>query len=323
VPRADLPYPLPPDGAPIRLAFVGQRTYFEQTAMAEPTAGVQPRFVDYRSGADPAPMLDELAAFDPHAVVCFRPESLPAGALADVRAPVAGVLTEPLPRAGRTSHPDLDYNLAELRRADRDNVDRVICVDALGWEAASELLPTWRCMPLPVADWAYRAPQPSQHPPRMVFIGHSSIHRETALVGLKHEFDLVHYAHALMGEDLRHVLEQADVGLVVHGGEWLVHFESQVLLHLAAGHLVISEPLEPTYGLEPGLDYVEVANRYELDLRVHQLHQRPDAYDRVRIRGHHKSRQHRASHVWPRLVRDLFEDLATFGTERRVVAAAR
>ena len=41
-------------------------------------------------------------------------------------------------------------------------------------------------------------------------------------------------------------------------------FENRVLLHLAAGHLVITEPLSPTHGLERGLDYVEVSYPEEL-----------------------------------------------------------
>jgi hypothetical protein len=318
VPRTVLPYPLPPEGAPLRVAFVGQRTYFAASAMDRPAAGVTPRFVDFRGGDEIAPLLDDLARFDPHVVVVFRPESLPPGALAALAAPVVGVVTEALPRFGRSSHPSLDYNLAELRRVDRGNVDRAICVDPLGWEAASELLPTWRSLPLPVADAFYGAPRPSRHPPRIVYIGHASMHREEALLGLKHKFDLPHYAHALMGDELREVLAAGDVGIALSNDQWLVTFESRVLLHMAAGHLVISEPLDPKFGLEPGIHYVEVRDKYELDLRVHQLVAQPDAYDRVRIRGHHFSRQFRASTVWPRVARDLLADLAAFGTERNV-----
>jgi hypothetical protein len=316
VTRADLPYALPPEGAPLRVAFVGQRTYFEACSMAAPAGGVQPMFIDFRGGAETAPLLDALDRFKPHAVVAFRPEIFPPGTFASVQAPVVGFLTEPLPRKGRPSHENLDYNLEELRKADPQNVDRVICFDSLGWEVADELLPVWRCMPLPVADSIYRSPTPSHHPPRAVFIGYSTMHRETALLGLKHQFDLPHYAHALMGDELREVLDAADIGINLHGARWLITFENRVLLHLAAGHLVLTEPLDPVYGLEPGLDYVEVEDKYELDLRMHQLLQRPDSYDRVRIRGHHKSRQFRASLVWPRVIGDLIADVAAFGTDR-------
>jgi len=321
VPRAALPYPLPEPGAPVRVAFVGQRTYFEACALQEPAGGLQPLFIDYRDAAPTAPVLEALEDFAPHVVVLFRPENLPAATFDAVRAPVVGFLTEPLPRAGRSSHPDLEYNLAELRRVDRNNVDRVICFDPLGWETASELLPTWRSMPLPVADGLYRRPTPSRRPPRVVFIGYSTMHRETALVDLKHKFDLPHYAHGLMGQELREVLAESDAGINLHGDRWLISFENRVLLHLAAGHLVISEPLDPKYGLDPGLHYLEVADQYDLDLRMHQLMQQPDAYDRVRIRGHRFSEQFRASRVWPRVIGDLFADLEAFGTQRVLAAS--
>ena len=35
-------------------------------------------------------------------------------------------------------------------------------------------------------------------------------------------------------------------------------FENRVCIALAAGHLVISEPLSPTHGLQPGVDYLQV-----------------------------------------------------------------
>lgn len=317
---ADAPYPLPDRGAPVRLAFVGQRTYFEACSMPAPAAGVTPAFFDFRGGDETGALLDALRGFAPHAVVVFRPENLPAGAMAEVRVPVLGFITEPLPRADREPHPNYDYNLDLLRHADPGNVDRVITFDVNSWDAAAPLLPLWRAMPLPVDDRLYRRPTPSRRPPRVIFIGYSTMHREQALLGLKHEFDLPHYAHALMGDELRDTLHGADVGLNVHGEQWVRSFENRVLLHLAAGHLVITEVLEPLYGLEPGIDVVQVSDRFELDLRVHQVHTMPDVYDRVRIRGHHTSRQYAASRVWPRVIRDFFDDLAAFGTARRVSA---
>jgi hypothetical protein len=320
--RNDLPYALPQPGAPVRVAFVGQRTYFEACALHAPAAGLIPTFIDFRGGAETAPMLDALRHFDPHVVVAFRPEVLPPQAMDAVAAPVVGFVTEPLPRRDRAAHPNYDYNLAELRKVDRGNVDRAILFDAHSWDAAAELLPVWRAMPLPVDDRLFHAPKRSRRPPRTIFIGYSTMHREQSILGLKHEFDLPHYAHALMGAELDDVLSGADVALNVHGEEWLRSFENRVLLHLAAGSLVITEILEPLYGLEPNIDVVQVADRHELSLRVHQLQQMPDMYDRMRIRGHHKSRQFAASKIWPRVIADLFMDLAAFGTDRRPRAAA-
>jgi hypothetical protein len=291
--------------------------------MDGPAGGVTPRLFDFRAGDDAEPLRAALERFAPHAVVLFRPNTLPAGAFADLQAPVLGVVDEPLPGHDRPAEEtDLAYNLAELARTDRANVDRVVLTQPLDWDAAAPLLPLWRTMPLPVADGLYRRPTVARHPPRMVFIGHASAHREDALVGLKHKFDLPHYAHALMGEELREVLAASDVGIHLRNARWVITLGPSVLLHLAAGHLLLSEPIWPRFGLEPGIHYVEFDDKYELDLRVHQLVRDPNAYERVRIRGHHFSRQFRASAVWPRLVRDLLTDVAVFGTERRTAVPA-
>ncbi|HEV7494430.1 hypothetical protein, partial [Baekduia sp.] len=224
--RDDLPYALPEPGAPVRVAFVGQRTYFEPCALSAPAGGLIPSFIDYRGGSETGPLHDALRRCAPHVVVVFRPDALPAGALDGVDAPVLGVLTEPLPRSDREPHPNYDYNLAELGRIDPGNVDRVIGFDPYGWDAAAELLPMWRCLPLPVDDRLYRTPRPSHRPPRVIFIGHSTMHREESLLGLKHEFDVRHYAHALMGAELCDTLGTADAGIALHGERWLYSFES-------------------------------------------------------------------------------------------------
>jgi hypothetical protein len=301
------------------VAFVGQRTYFEACAMAAPAGGIEPCFIDFRGGANTGELLAELGAFEPDVVVVFRPEIIPAGLFATLRAPIVGFATEPLPRAGEESHDNLEWNLVELDRADRANFDRVICFDPYGWAAAAARLPAWRCMPLPVDDRLFRNVTPARRPPRVIFIGYSTMHRERYLLRAKHEFDIGHYAHGLMGEELRETLAAADVGINLHGAPWPLSFENRVLLHLASGHLVLSEPLEPAFGLEPGIDFIEVLSREELSLRLHQIHQQPDAYERVRIRGRDKADQFRASRVWPAVVRDLFADLDAFGTGRELV----
>jgi hypothetical protein len=300
------------------VAFVGQRTYFEACTMRAPAGGIEPFFIDFRGGANTGELVSELSAFAPDVVVVFRPEIIPPGLFAPLRAPVVGFATEPLPRAGEQSHHNLEWNLLELDRADRANFDRVICFDPYGWDVAAARLPVWRCMPLPVDDRLFRNVSPARHPPRVIFIGYSTMHRERYLLRAKHEFDIGHYAHGLMGVELRETLAAADVGINLHGAPWPLSFENRVLLHLASGHLVLSERLEPAFGLEPGIDFIEVLSREDLILRLHQIHQQPDAYERVRIRGRDKAEQFRASRVWPAVVRDLFADLDAFGTEREL-----
>jgi hypothetical protein len=310
------PYPLPPAGAPARIVFVGQETYFRAAALTSQTPEVLPCFVDFRAGAEPRPMLEAVHSFAPDAVIVFRPEIIPQGLFATLRVPTLGFLTEPLPRGDGKPHPDLRVRLDQTRLIDRSNFDRIVSFDPLFVEAADPLAPVWRSVPLPVDDRFFAPVRPSTVPPRIVFIGRSTEHREWYLVGVKHAFDVVHLAHGIFGQRLLDLLGETDVGINLHN-EPYPSFENRVCLHLAAGNLVISEPLSPTHGLEPGIDYVEIRHPEDLLRAVSQLHLYPDLYRRVRIRGRRKAEAFRASRVYPRLLHDLLLDLEVFGTERR------
>jgi hypothetical protein len=307
-------YARAPEGRP-RLAFVGPGPLFEACTPSAPTSIIDSRFFDFR-GETPEELLGDLHRYSPHVVVCFRPEHLPSGLLAGLPAAVLGVAAEPLPRGEHPTNEGLQWNLGELAKADARSFDRVVVCDPLGFDAAAAHLPAWRSQPLPVDDRLFRPLRPSRRPPRAIFVGHSTMHVEQFLLPVKHGFDIGHYAHGLAGDLLEEVLESADIGINVHPDGQIAALAPRVLMHLAAGHLVLSEPLERPFALEPDIDFVVVASSSELDTRMHQLSQRPDAYDRVRIRGRAKVEQYRASRVWRALVDDLFDDLAAFGTER-------
>src|SRR4051795_12291863 len=116
-------HPPPRHGDALRLAFVGQQTFFEACALDERSPRVMTTFVEFRQGADAEAIRAALDAFAPHAVVVFRPEIVPAGAsrpappaspppafvvfrpeiapagaFDDLRAATIGFLTEPIPR---------------------------------------------------------------------------------------------------------------------------------------------------------------------------------------------------------------------------------
>jgi hypothetical protein len=319
--HAESPYRTPePDRAP-RVAFVGETVTFAAAVPHAPVRGIEPRLFDFR-GQEVDQLLADVLAFEPDAVVVFRPERVPSGAFSDLRAPVLGVATEALPRKDEEPQDGFEWNRAELIRANPGNLDRLLVCDPLGFDAAAEHLPAWRSRPLPVDDRLFARPARSHRPPRAVFIGYSTMHVERFLLPAKHGFDIGHYAHGLQGDLLADVLREADIGINVHPDAWMQMFEHRVLVHLAAGHLLLSEKLQPTFGLEPGIDYLEIDGPEALDLRLHQLHRNPEAYDRLRIRGHDKVQRHRASRVWPSLIGDLFDDLAAFGDARRARSSA-
>jgi hypothetical protein len=318
--RRPAPYPVPRNGAPLRLAFVGQSTYFQACALEERSARVQTTFVEFREGADADAMLARLLAFAPHVVVAFRPEVLPPRVFAQLRAAVVGVLTEPIPRrSGNRDHPDLKRRRAALAAMDTGNVDRLAAFDPLIVPTADSFMRVWRALPLPVADRLYARVRPPRGRPSILFVGRSTEHRERFLSAPKAELDLVHAAFGIGVDELQALLAAHPIGVNLHN-EPYPSFENRVCLHLSAGQLVVSETLSPTHGLEPDIDYLEVAEPDQLLAVLRAAVRFPRAYERVRTRGRRKAEAFRASRVYPRLVDDLLLDLRVFGTDRAAAA---
>ena len=125
---------------------------------------------------------------------------------------------------------------------------------------------------------------------------------------------------AIEVEELERLLDTHQITFNVHN-EPYPSFENRVLLHLAAGHLVITEPLSPSHGLEPGLDFVEVQS----PRGAHPRSPRPRRALPRRLSPHPRPRPPegravRASRVWPRAVARPLADLHAFGTHREVAA---
>ncbi len=257
-------------------------------------------------------MVLPLGELDPDVVIVFRPELVPPEALEGLRAVKVGFLTEPLPRKEtEDQHPDLARRLADLRMIASSNFDRIVVFDPMIVETVRRVVPVWRALPLPVADFFYR-PVGFNDNPRPIFVGRSTPYRETFLGRVKHAFDLMHIAHGVSDEDLLPFLAECDIAVNLHN-EPYPSFENRVSMHLAAGQLLVSEPLDPTHGLEANIDFVEVSSPDELFDGIFEVVRRPSAWRRMRLSGRRKAEYFRASNVYPRLVADLLLDVDVFG----------
>lgn len=302
---------------PLRVAFVGQGVYFRQCALAQPADGIEPSFVDFRAAAPAEPMLARLRDLRPDAVLVFRPEIVPPGLFADLDAVRIGYLTEPLPRGGDgEQHPDLQGRLWWLAQVDPGNFDRVISFDPLIAQTAERYVRVWRSLPIPVADSLFMAPHPRSRPPRLLFLGRSTEHRESMLAPVKARHPLVHIGHGLSGEALARTLARADVQLNLHNNPY-PSFENRVCIALAAGNLVVSEPLSPEHGLVAGRDFVQVGSPEELAAVVERLCEEPDAFADVQAAGREQAERFRASRVYPGLIREAMAGLEVDGRAGR------
>ncbi len=299
----------------IRLTLVGEGTCFRACTLADECVDIETAFIDFRRGEDPDRLLASLREMQPDVALFFKPESVPAGLLRELDAVTVGYATEPLRSTSARGKSDLERRLSEFRRLDPSNFDRVISYNALMVPAIEKVAPVWRSVPLPVADRYFRAVEPIFRRPRVIFVGRSTPHREALLSAGKHRYDLVHIAHGVSADDLEKIADGYDVGLNLHNDAY-PNFENRASFHLAAGHLLLSEPLTPTAGLEPGIDYVEIDSRDTLERRLGEIFESPDLYHSIRGRGRDKAELFRASKVYPSLVDDLLHDLEVFGSHR-------
>jgi hypothetical protein len=300
---------------PLRLAFVGQREYFAAATPSIAVEGLDASFVDFRAGEPFDAAREELRMLEPDCIVVFRPELIPHGGLAGVDAVTIGFMTEPLPRGEADQHPDLIGRLRVAAELEPRAFDRIISFDPLIVPTIESFAPVWRSLALPVSDRFYADVGDPERPPRSLFVGRSTPHRESFLTAVKHRFDTTHLAHGASEDRLAELLHEFEIGINLHNEPYPT-FENRVPLHLAAGALCISEPLSPTHGLEPGIDYVEVHHPWELEEVLEAATVNFEHFRPIRIRGRLKAETFRASAVWPRVIGDLTVDLRVHGRGR-------
>jgi hypothetical protein len=167
----------------------------------------------------------------------------------------------------------------------------------------------WRRLPPPVDDRLFALPRGGARP---AFFGATTDRRERLLLSSKHQHDLLHVDSGAGVERRRALDATIAVGVNVHAGDEPA-FEHTAAAHLAAGHLLISEPLAPLHGLEPGVDFLLAESADDFVELIGSALRTPGAHPRVRACGRAKAEAFRASRVWARVVEDLRRDLRAFG----------
>lgn len=282
----------------MRVGFLGATTWLDGCAPAALAGRMTPRSFDVASdAADAEYVRDAIERFRPGMVVVFDPLSLPPELLTGLAGLTLGVLVDRPTSAARGA-------LSAL--------DRVVCFDpSLTGERVGGSV-VWRAIPPPVSDALYAQPRERRRAPRAISIGRSSAHREHMLMPAKHHHDLLQVIHGVTGAALRELLVECDVGVYVardQGGR----YGHQVGVHLAAGQLLLSEELTPAHGLERNIDYLTVESPDGLVWTLERLARFPEMHRAIRVRGHLKSHQYRASRVFSRLLHDLLADVRAFG----------
>ena len=273
---------------PLRVAFVGRASEAGHAVPATPLDGLHASFVEHRAGRAPANVLAHVAKHAPDVVVVFGVGSLPAAAVRSISAPVVAWALEPEMAPGVAHHPDLPQ-ASERYRAQRATArDYAGVIDR----------------PLPVADEHFRSPRAWPAEPRILVIGHSSPRAERLIVDSKHRHELLHIAGGLHGEALAATLAGADVAIDVRAGDGCA-LRPRVALYLAAGLLLLSEPLDPRHGLRAGADHLEFRDSQQLVELLWRVRADPASFTSVRDAGRAAAEVLRASRVYPDVLAPL------------------
>jgi hypothetical protein len=294
----------PAQGQPLRVAFLGSVTWLDGCAPPEPARGLLPAHFSVGAPGEAGARTSAIEDFAPHVTVVLDPPSFPAEVLQALPGLKLGILV-----AGRPE----DEHAEGLARLDRVLSFRP---ELTGTEIGGVVV--WRAIPPPVSDHLFGEVRPLHEAPRAMSIGRSSRHREAILMPVKHHHDLLQVIHGLSGQPLAEVLGEYDVGVYVSsepGGG----FGQQVGIHLAAGHLLLAEPLHPAHGLERDIDYLQFDSPESLGWIFQRLNRFPEMHQRIRVRGRMKAEQYRASRMFARVLHDLVADVRAFGPGRRQV----
>jgi len=289
---------------PIKVAFIGQAVFFAQCLPTQEVPGFVFAFHDFRAGKNPGPLRQWLESWAPDVLVMFRPEIVPPATFHGLRAVRIGYLTEPLPRGeARTAHPDLRQRLNWLKEMDPANFDLIVSYDPLIAATASEVFPVWQSQPLPVADFLFGEPQTVHGDEPVLLIGRPTPARERWLAQLRPHREIRHIGHGLHGEALAKVLKNNPIHINLHNNPYPT-FENRVAIALAAGQLVISEPLSPDHGLRHEKELVIVDDPAELPALSERLRDEPQHFSALSRAGRAAAEQFRASVVFKRLVEE-------------------
>jgi hypothetical protein len=296
--RSEAPMPRRAMGRLLRVAFLGPKVWLDVCTPPSAGAGLEPKRFSLSRAHGVAETLAAIDAFRPDVCVVFDPPSVATESLGSLPGVALGILVDGVP--SEPNGPALDHFDRLLTFAPTLTGVQV---------GAGEI---WRAIPPTVSDVLFEGVRPLHDSPRAMSVGRSTPHREAMLMPAKHYHDLLQVIHGVSGTELGELLAEYDVGVYVAdapGGG----FGQHVGLHLAAGHLLLAEPLTPTHGLEQDIDYLQFDSPEGLVWMLDRLARFPEMYQRVRVRGRLKAEQYRASRVFARVLHDLLADVSAFG----------
>jgi hypothetical protein len=295
----------------LKVAFVGQPEYnspLYETDIDDlyTVRKFSPVFDSACGHAATAATMASLLDFQPDVAIFFRPEFFANDLLSQLRGVKIGISTEPMPKyLNNTFHYTLDSigRFKSLLKAAALKFDYIFHYDATSLSFMERMgVRVSGPLALPVATKTWRAAAPRDADWDLVFVGRSTEHRERHFGTLKRDLRFLHIAHGIIGKDALPYYHAARIGLNIHAEPELA-WEPRMQQLMAAGLLVVSEPISPNDLLRPGEHFLEVRQPYETYETCRAIAANAGSFEPIRRAGYERvQRDLAARQVWPRLI---------------------
>lgn len=245
-----------------KIAFIGQPEYFRFVYENDLDffADVKEFKLIYSMSSDE---FNELISFDADYNFFFRGEYVPSEVLSNLNGVKINLSSEPFPRK-INNHIEFTRDslnryclFRQIRNKPYDYVfhydkNSLRFMEIDGLHLSGDFV-------FPVATSTYR-PMSLKDKWDLFFIGRSTQHREEILTPLKHNFDFLHIAHGIWGNNLAKLINQSKICLNVHAEDEM-SWEPRIQMLLACRAFVITEPISSNDYYRAGIDYIEVTKR--------------------------------------------------------------
>jgi len=292
-----------------RVAFVGQPVYFRFMYEQDLEGHYDVGEFELKWGANEE-YYKGLIEFNPHAAFFFRPELYPDGLLNALRGIKVALSSEPIPKRinGRTvSSADMKLRFESLRPAKDKNYDYFFHYDRTSLEFlrhkgfnAEEF-----CFPVAVGTYRYLAC------PRKWdwgFIGRGTPHRERFLGPAKRDYNGLHIAHGIYGEDFVRMVNECRIGINLHMDQ-NISLEPRMQMMMACRTMVMSEP--PSYRgiFRPGVHYVEFTHPQEFLEKLAYYLDHEDEREEIALNGFNLVREELGTRkIFPELINRVLDE---------------
>lgn len=269
-----------------KIAFIAQPEYFSFHYSNVFDDMYEVGYFQNSFSEDPA-FFNDLVAFDADINIFFRGELVPEEVLVSLSGIRVALSSEPFPKIVNHS---VIYTEDSLNRFEfflrifEKNYDYIFHYDEISKQFfENQGIQLSGYFPFPIATECIN-PELQEAKWDMFFSGRTTPHRDKYFGPLKRDFNFLHINHGVVGADLLDFIKKCKVSLNVHA-ENEISWEPRTQFLMAAGSLLISEPLSPTCPLRPGIDFIEVNDASHAYETCKQVIQNYDAYKHIAENG--------------------------------------